>query len=91
MASQAVDKCQSREGVDIALNDIETFLSTAKECWLLNPKEFYNQFELILTPDVKVMFLTYFDAVLGKELGRRISPIACTKQPVLRELGFFFF
>lgn len=53
LASQAVDKCQSREGVDIALNDIETFLSTAKECWLLNPKEFYNQFELILTPDVK--------------------------------------
>ncbi|XP_058518123.1 probable guanine nucleotide exchange factor MCF2L2 isoform X2 [Ochotona princeps] len=53
LASQAVDKCQSRDGVDIALNDIETFLSTAKECWLLSPKEFYNQFELILTPDVK--------------------------------------
>ncbi|XP_069928494.1 probable guanine nucleotide exchange factor MCF2L2 isoform X1 [Oryctolagus cuniculus] len=53
LASQAVDKCQSREGVDVALNDIETFLSTAKECRLLSPKEFYNQFELILTPDVK--------------------------------------
>ncbi|XP_008570451.1 PREDICTED: probable guanine nucleotide exchange factor MCF2L2 isoform X2 [Galeopterus variegatus] len=53
LASQAVDKCQSREGVDTALNDIETFLGTAKEYQLLSPKEFYNQFELILTLDVK--------------------------------------
>ncbi|XP_053421103.1 probable guanine nucleotide exchange factor MCF2L2 [Nycticebus coucang] len=53
LASQAVDKCQSREGVDIALNDIETFLSTAKEYQLPSPKEFYNQFELILTLDVE--------------------------------------
>ncbi|MBZ3885116.1 putative guanine nucleotide exchange factor MCF2L2 [Sciurus carolinensis] len=53
LASQAVDKCQSREGVDIALNDIEAFLGTAKEYQLLNPKEFYNQFELILTVDIK--------------------------------------
>ncbi|XP_077899861.1 putative guanine nucleotide exchange factor MCF2L2 isoform X4 [Ictidomys tridecemlineatus] len=53
LASQAVDKCQSREGVDIALNDIEAFLGTAKEYRLLNPKEFYNKFELILTVDIK--------------------------------------
>ncbi|KAM6223917.1 putative guanine nucleotide exchange factor MCF2L2 [Rhynchocyon petersi] len=53
LASQAVDKCQSREGVDIALNDIETFLTTAKEYQLPNSKEFYNQFELILTLDLK--------------------------------------
>nr|XP_023416039.1 probable guanine nucleotide exchange factor MCF2L2 [Cavia porcellus] len=54
LASQAVDKCQSREGIDVALNDIKTFLGTAKEYQLLSPKEFYNQFELILTFDVKV-------------------------------------
>ncbi|EPY78815.1 hypothetical protein CB1_001005003 [Camelus ferus] len=53
LASQAVDKCQSREGVDIALNDIETFLDTAKEYQLPSPKEFYSEFELILTLDVK--------------------------------------
>ncbi|XP_013368912.1 PREDICTED: probable guanine nucleotide exchange factor MCF2L2 isoform X2 [Chinchilla lanigera] len=53
LASQAVDKCQSREGIDVALNDIKTFLGTAKEHQLLSPKEFYNQFELILTLDVK--------------------------------------
>ncbi|XP_075859723.1 putative guanine nucleotide exchange factor MCF2L2 isoform X1 [Microcebus murinus] len=53
LASQAVDKCQSREGVDTALNDIETFLGTVKEYQLPCPKEFYNQFELILTQDVE--------------------------------------
>ncbi|KAM7133921.1 putative guanine nucleotide exchange factor MCF2L2 isoform 3-T4 [Molossus nigricans] len=53
LASQAVDKCQSREGVEVALNDIEAFLHTAKDNQLPNPKEFYNQFELILTPNIK--------------------------------------
>ncbi|XP_053513582.1 probable guanine nucleotide exchange factor MCF2L2 isoform X3 [Artibeus jamaicensis] len=53
LASQAVDKCQSREGVDVSLNDIQAFLGTAKEYQLPSPKEFYHQFELILTPDVE--------------------------------------
>ncbi|XP_078206371.1 putative guanine nucleotide exchange factor MCF2L2 isoform X4 [Callithrix jacchus] len=53
LASQAIDKCQSREGVDIALNDIATFLGTAKEDPLLSPKEFYDEFELLLTLDAK--------------------------------------
>ncbi|XP_045706794.1 probable guanine nucleotide exchange factor MCF2L2 isoform X1 [Phyllostomus hastatus] len=53
LASQAVDKCQSREGVDVSLNDIQAFLSTAKEYQLPSSKEFYHQFELILTPDVE--------------------------------------
>ncbi|KAF4020953.1 hypothetical protein G4228_012693 [Cervus hanglu yarkandensis] len=53
LASQAVDKCQSREGVDIALNDIETFLGTAKEYQLPSSKDFYNQYELMLTLDIK--------------------------------------
>uniref|UniRef100_A0A2K5PKB2 MCF.2 cell line derived transforming sequence-like 2 n=1 Tax=Cebus imitator TaxID=2715852 RepID=A0A2K5PKB2_CEBIM len=53
LASQAVDKCQSREGVDVALNDIATFLDTAKEDPLLSPKEFYDEFELLLTLDAK--------------------------------------
>ncbi|XP_058412236.1 probable guanine nucleotide exchange factor MCF2L2 isoform X3 [Diceros bicornis minor] len=53
LASQAVDKCQSREGVDIALNDIEAFLGTEKEYQLSSLKEFYNQFEMMLTLDIK--------------------------------------
>lgn len=67
MASQAVDKCQSREGVDVALNDIEAFLGTAKEYHLPSHMEFYSQFELILTLDLKVMFLGYFNLVVGKK------------------------
>ncbi|XP_064929818.1 probable guanine nucleotide exchange factor MCF2L2 isoform X7 [Columba livia] len=53
LASQAVDKCQSQEGAETALVEIEKFLVTAKEHQLSNPKEFYNQFDLILTPEIK--------------------------------------
>lgn len=54
LASQAVDKCQSQEGAETALCEIEKFLATAKEHQLSNPKEFYNQFDMILTPEIKV-------------------------------------
>ncbi|KFP00562.1 Guanine nucleotide exchange factor DBS, partial [Calypte anna] len=53
LASQAVDKCQSQEGAETALVEIEKFLMTAKEHQLSNPKEFYNQFDMILTPEIK--------------------------------------
>ncbi|KAF2975698.1 hypothetical protein EK904_014011 [Melospiza melodia maxima] len=53
LASQAVDKCQSQEGAETALVEIEKFLVTAKEHELSNPKEFYNQFDMILTPEIK--------------------------------------
>lgn len=59
LASQAVDKCQSQEGAETALVEIEKFLVTAKEHQLSNPKEFYNQFDLILTPEIKVKPLRY--------------------------------
>uniref|UniRef100_A0A803TR32 MCF.2 cell line derived transforming sequence-like 2 n=1 Tax=Anolis carolinensis TaxID=28377 RepID=A0A803TR32_ANOCA len=54
LASQAVDKCQTQEGAETALCDIEKFLGTAKEHQLLNGKEFCNQFDMILTPEIKV-------------------------------------
>ncbi|KAM9615041.1 putative guanine nucleotide exchange factor MCF2L2 isoform 3-T3 [Morphnus guianensis] len=53
LASQAVDKCQSQEGAETALVEIEKFLVTAKEHQLSNPKEFYNQFDMIFTPEIK--------------------------------------
>ncbi|XP_060098603.1 probable guanine nucleotide exchange factor MCF2L2 isoform X4 [Heteronotia binoei] len=53
LASQAVDKCQTQEGAETALCDIERFLETAKDHQLLNAKEFYNQFDTILTPEIK--------------------------------------
>ncbi|XP_075013395.1 putative guanine nucleotide exchange factor MCF2L2 isoform X1 [Calonectris borealis] len=53
LASQAVDKCQSQEGAETALVEIEKFLVTAKEHQLSSPKEFYNQFDMILTSEIK--------------------------------------
>lgn len=52
-----MDKCQSQEGAETALVEIEKFLVTAKEHQLSNPKEFYNQFDMILTPEIKVKSL----------------------------------
>lgn len=84
MASQAVDKCQSREGIDVALNDIKTFLGTAKEYQLLSPKEFYNQFELILTFDVKVPFLGCFGPVARKGMREKGTLLVASEWPCKR-------
>lgn len=54
-----MDKCQSQEGAETALCDIEKFLGTAKEHQLSNPKEFYNQFDMILTPEIKVTLVEF--------------------------------
>uniref|UniRef100_A0A669PVS8 MCF.2 cell line derived transforming sequence-like 2 n=1 Tax=Phasianus colchicus TaxID=9054 RepID=A0A669PVS8_PHACC len=51
LASQAVDKCQSQEGAETALVEIEKFLATAKEHQLSNPKEILQKLE-----DVQEMF-----------------------------------
>nr|XP_033813478.1 probable guanine nucleotide exchange factor MCF2L2 [Geotrypetes seraphini] len=53
LASQAVDKCQSQEGAEAALHDIETFLMTITEHQLSSPIEFYNLFDIILTTEIK--------------------------------------
>uniref|UniRef100_A0A8C8G7A7 MCF.2 cell line derived transforming sequence-like 2 n=1 Tax=Oncorhynchus tshawytscha TaxID=74940 RepID=A0A8C8G7A7_ONCTS len=53
LASQAVDKCQSQEGAEAALQDIEKFLETAKENQLSDLKNIHNQYELVLNIEVK--------------------------------------
>ncbi|XP_064791499.1 guanine nucleotide exchange factor DBS-like isoform X7 [Oncorhynchus masou masou] len=53
LASQAVDKCQSQDGAEAALQDIETFLETAKENQLSDLKNIHNQYELVLNAEVK--------------------------------------
>ncbi|XP_045562492.1 guanine nucleotide exchange factor DBS isoform X8 [Salmo salar] len=53
LASQAVDKCQSQEGAEAALQDIEKFLETAKENQLSDLKNIHNQYELVLNVEVK--------------------------------------
>ncbi|XP_017573320.1 guanine nucleotide exchange factor DBS isoform X4 [Pygocentrus nattereri] len=53
LASQAVDKCQSQEGAEAALQDIERYMETAKEQQLNQLRDLYNQHEIILSDLIK--------------------------------------
>lgn len=60
LASQAVDKCQSQEGAEAALKDIERYMETAKEQQLSQLKDLYNQHEIALSDLMKVCSLFFF-------------------------------
>uniref|UniRef100_A0A3Q3LAQ1 MCF.2 cell line derived transforming sequence-like 2 n=1 Tax=Mastacembelus armatus TaxID=205130 RepID=A0A3Q3LAQ1_9TELE len=53
LASQAVDKCQSQEGAESALTDIERFLESAEKNQLTELRNLHNQYEVILSEDIK--------------------------------------
>ncbi|KAM9358153.1 guanine nucleotide exchange factor DBS [Symphorus nematophorus] len=53
LASQAVDKCQSQEGAESALTDIEHFLESAEKNQLTELRNLHNQFEVVLSEDIK--------------------------------------
>ncbi|KAM9317319.1 putative guanine nucleotide exchange factor MCF2L2 [Gastrophryne carolinensis] len=53
LASQAVDKCQSQDGAESALKDIEKFIGSSKGHQLSSPTEFYNKYEIILSTEIK--------------------------------------
>ncbi|KAG5851498.1 hypothetical protein ANANG_G00094060 [Anguilla anguilla] len=53
LASQAVDKCQSQEGAESALQDIEKFLESADDQQLSSLKDLCNQYDIILTAELK--------------------------------------
>ncbi|KAM4629679.1 guanine nucleotide exchange factor DBS [Polymixia lowei] len=57
LASQAVDKCQSQEGAESALADIERFLQSAEENQLTELRNIHNQYEVVLSEDVKASVL----------------------------------
>ncbi len=54
LASQAVDKCQSQEGAESALTDIEHFLESAETNQLTELRNLHNQYEVVLTENIKV-------------------------------------
>ncbi|KAJ8409457.1 hypothetical protein AAFF_G00228580 [Aldrovandia affinis] len=54
LASQAVDKCQSPEGAESALQDIRKFLATGREDQLSSLRDLHDQYEVILTAEVKI-------------------------------------
>uniref|UniRef100_A0A8D0HEU5 MCF.2 cell line derived transforming sequence n=1 Tax=Sphenodon punctatus TaxID=8508 RepID=A0A8D0HEU5_SPHPU len=53
LANQQMDKCQSREGAQKALQDIEKFLDSSLPYLNYDPQVFQYDFESILTPDLK--------------------------------------
>ncbi|XP_017159919.1 guanine nucleotide exchange factor DBS isoform X3 [Poecilia reticulata] len=53
LASQAVDKCQSQEGAESALTDIENFLESAEKNHVTELRNLHNHYEVILSDDVK--------------------------------------
>lgn len=54
LASQSVDKCQSQEGAESALTDIEHFLESAEKNQLTELRNLHNQYEVVLSGDIKV-------------------------------------
>ncbi|XP_026852077.2 guanine nucleotide exchange factor DBS isoform X2 [Electrophorus electricus] len=58
LASQAVDKCQSQEGAETALLELENYMTTAEQQQLGQLKDLYNQNELVLTQPIKVKVQT---------------------------------
>ncbi|KAF3691351.1 Guanine nucleotide exchange factor DBS DBL's big sister MCF2-transforming sequence-like protein [Channa argus] len=57
LASQAVDKCQSQEGAESALTDIEHFLESAEKDQLTELRNLHNQYEVVLSKDIKASVL----------------------------------
>ncbi|KAM5288583.1 guanine nucleotide exchange factor DBS isoform 2-T2 [Ctenodactylus gundi] len=52
LASQPVDKCQSQDGAEAALQEIEKFLETGAEKKILELSKIYKEYESILNPDL---------------------------------------
>ncbi|XP_034385976.1 guanine nucleotide exchange factor DBS [Cyclopterus lumpus] len=57
LASQAVDKCQSQEGAESALTDIEHFLESAEKNQLTELKNLHNQYEVVLSEEIRANVL----------------------------------
>lgn len=54
LANQQMDKCQSKEGAQKALQDIERFLESSSSYLNYDPQALQYDFESVLTPELKV-------------------------------------
>lgn len=54
LASQPVDKCQSQDGAESALQEIEKFLDTAAGNKIKELNKIYREYAQILNEDLKV-------------------------------------
>ena len=55
LASQPVDKCQSQDGAEAALQEIEKYLETGAENKIQELNKIYKEYECILNQDLLVM------------------------------------
>uniref|UniRef100_A0A8C5JHJ9 MCF.2 cell line derived transforming sequence n=2 Tax=Passeriformes TaxID=9126 RepID=A0A8C5JHJ9_JUNHY len=62
LANQQMDKCQSKEGAQKALQDIEKFLESSSSYLNYDPQALQDDFESVLTPELKCQL----QAVQGK-------------------------
>lgn len=54
LANQQMDKCQSKEGAQKALQDIERFLESSSAYLNYDPQALHYDFESVLTSELKV-------------------------------------
>lgn len=54
LANQQMDKCQSKEGAQKALQDVEKFLESSSPYLNFDPQTLHYDFESILTSELKV-------------------------------------
>lgn len=54
LASQPVDRCQSHEGAQAALQDLEQYLGTAGKNLLADHNAVCTQYEMVLTQELRV-------------------------------------
>ncbi|XP_067259048.1 guanine nucleotide exchange factor DBS isoform X9 [Chanodichthys erythropterus] len=64
LASQPVDKCQSQDGAESALQEIERYLDTANQYKLTDLSSIWREYESVLTQD----FRDQVDRVFQKQL-----------------------
>lgn len=57
LASQLVDKCQSQDGAEAALQEIERYLDTANQHKLTDLAGIWKEYESVLTTDFRVSSL----------------------------------
>ncbi|NXL17811.1 MCF2 protein, partial [Setophaga kirtlandii] len=58
LANQQMDKCQSKEGAQKALQDIERFLESSSSYLNYDPQALQDDFESVLTPELKCQLQT---------------------------------
>ncbi|XP_069323894.1 guanine nucleotide exchange factor DBS isoform X2 [Eulemur rufifrons] len=67
LASQPVDKCQSQDGAEAALQEIEKFLETGAENKIQEPPQIYKDYESILNQDLMEHVRKVFQKQAGTE------------------------